>query len=179
MRFQLSHARRALRPLVALGILVAGVAACNSDRGIFEPQRGIEGTWLRVPPPSTGINRIMVVGYHDTLTFHHTGAGRWSYEVSQGEGALPARVVTDVVLDPHGTLLFMNFVPCDFCRVDVGNRVRTDLAVPEAPRALSVIGPPHYRIIRRGDDRLELQAVAFPQEVAYYVRLTAATPLPE
>ena len=179
MHHHLARARRGLQPLVALGALVIGLAACSDGRGIFEPQRGIEGTWVRAMPPSLGNTRILIVPFHDTLTFDRAGAGRWSYEVPQADIVPPPRVVAQVTLAPQGTLLFMNFVPCEFCRASVDGELRADLAVPERPRSLSVVPPPHFRIVRHGDDRLELRSMTMEQATTFYERVSAATPVLE
>ena len=179
MPFPLARSWRALRPLAALGVLVAGLTACSDGRGIFEPQRGIEGTWVRVMPPSLGNTRILVVPFHDTLTFDRTGAGRWSYEVPQLDMVPPPRVVAQVELDPRGTMLFMNFQTCEFCRATIDGELRADLAVPDAPRSLSVVPPPHFRIVRHGDDRLELRPITLVEATTFYERVSAPTPVPE
>ena len=179
MHVGLAVARRALAPLVALGILATGLAACSDGRGIFAPQRGIEGTWVRVMPPSLGNTRILVIPFHDTLTFDGSGAGRWSYEVPQADIVPLPRVVVQVALDPQGTMLFMNVQTCEVCRAAVDGEMRADLALPEAPRSLSVVPPPHFRIVRHGDDRLELRPITLVEATTFYERVSAPTPVPE
>jgi hypothetical protein len=147
--------------------MCALLAGCG-DASLFEPERGLAGIWVRVPSPTEASQRI-AIAYRDTLELSTDRGGRWSREFEDAAHA-PVRVVSEVVLEPHGTRLFMNLAPCTSCLRLEGD-ARASL-VADSPRFTSEIGPPHYRIVRQGKVRFELRPITAGGESTWYVRWT-------
>ena len=155
--------RRCLATLIAMA--VASLAGC-SDGSLFEPERHLAGIWVRVPSPAEASQRI-AIAYRDTLEFSANLGGRWSREF-EGASHAPVRVVTEVTLEPRGTMLFLNLAPCITC-FRLAGEVRASL-VTERPRFTSELGRPHYRVIRQGENRFELRPVTAGGESTWYMR---------
>lgn len=145
--------------LVLVGLATLAATGCGDDASFLDPDRGVQGGWVRYSPPVDDVLGDMAPTPPDTLFLATDGTGRWSRTVPGTISSTPPRVSEDVRYGRQGIGVYLS-PACPTCR----NAAAT-YALPQA----------FYRMRRPEADRLVLVPVAGDPSAGreYYLRPTA------
>lgn len=166
-----------LRRLAAVAAAALLLTACGDDDGVspLQPTRGLAGTWVLGYPPGPsmpGVARVRLPADTMRIAPALTSAW-WSTEVIQN--GIVGRAYTGMAVASAGPRIYLSFSACDTMGAQcsfVRAGAAADLALPDAPRRLSVVPGPHFRLVRETANRFRLEPTGFMTgETTWYYRV--------